>query len=992
MASFVFVHGSGQNASCWSRVASALTARGHAVATPELPKRAADGGLEGHAARIAAAIDGPRAVVVAHSFSGVFLPLVAQARDCGLLVFLAAVVPEPGKSVREQFAEDPSMFGAEWIAAGARWFDPTQVASLAREFLFHDCDEATLAWALPTVELFETRHLVTEPSPFTRWPEVPVASIVATGDRTLSPDWSRRATRRVLGTEPIEMASRPLPARLAAGRARGTPRAARGQPIALTDPRGSCAERRRATIRDRLEPVWAMAASLRRAVAERHDIPKASEQLLAETEWLGRLARQLVPVADQDDLVQDVLLQAMRREDRPVHVRGWLATVARNLATRRQQRERNRRSRERSVARPESGEPSAAETVEAFATHRAVVNAVMELDEPYRNAVLLRFWNGLPPREIARVTGAPVETVRTRIKRGVDRLRARLDTDAGNRMAWVAPLLHVGSVRRSLVNGALANGAPVAPVSLLAGVLTMKTAWIAAAVVASTLGLIATLAFHGDRRGADAAVDTATRSVRADGATDRVAAAPAEPDGARVPAPADARTGALLVRVRHHDGSAALDVGVYVRPRRPDALGIEARTGADGTFAFHDLPAGACLVLLDRGAERIVTVSPDAETECELRIARGVLVHGRVITLDAQPVADARVYAFDRRHEDLAVFLGRTDSTGRFVLRDVMPGLELCARADGWQPAGRRDLARVRGEPGDTVEVAIRLGARGEALYGTVLDASGRPAPHAWVGIAVDEDCRKRIDGLEKVRTDEDGMLDRDTFFVRADSDGRFATTEVPWGDVAVLARGAGAQASQVGDTRVRVDKQVANQVVVQLHPGAAVFGTVRDETGAPYGGVRLRAEFHGNAGIGELAREFGHELADRYCVTAADGSYRLEGLFAAAHRLRRTLDTDEYELERFELSAGEQKRLDVTVPRTWQLRVVVQDEHGSPLEGWGVILSDRARCPFATSNGCAPGPTGCGWRRGCATSATCSASTRPIRAASDACVDCRRS
>lgn len=49
MASFVLVHGSGQNAGCWSRVGNLLRARGHEVAAPDLPKRAADRGLEEHA-------------------------------------------------------------------------------------------------------------------------------------------------------------------------------------------------------------------------------------------------------------------------------------------------------------------------------------------------------------------------------------------------------------------------------------------------------------------------------------------------------------------------------------------------------------------------------------------------------------------------------------------------------------------------------------------------------------------------------------------------------------------------------------------------------------------------------------------------------------------------------------------------------------------------------------------------------------------------------
>ena len=82
------------------------------------------------------------------------------------------------------------------------------------------------------------------------------------------------------------------------------------------------------------------------------------EALLAETAWLGRLATQLVPEADRDDLVQDVLLSAMRSGGRRGHLRAWLATVARNLAARRRTRDRNRRAREQRVGRLESGEPS----------------------------------------------------------------------------------------------------------------------------------------------------------------------------------------------------------------------------------------------------------------------------------------------------------------------------------------------------------------------------------------------------------------------------------------------------------------------------------------------------------------------------------------------------------------------------------------------------------------------------------------------------------
>lgn len=203
MASFVLVHGSGQNASCWAEVGAVLTARGHDVAAPDLPKHEPGWRLEDHAALIAESAGDPETVLVGHSFSGVFLPLAARIRRCGLMVFLAAVIPEPGRSVRDQFTADPTMFSPAWIEAGPRWFDATQTERLAREFLFHDGDEHAVARALPTVELLETRSLITQPAPFATWPGVPAASIAATLDRTLSPEWIRRTSRRVLGVEAV---------------------------------------------------------------------------------------------------------------------------------------------------------------------------------------------------------------------------------------------------------------------------------------------------------------------------------------------------------------------------------------------------------------------------------------------------------------------------------------------------------------------------------------------------------------------------------------------------------------------------------------------------------------------------------------------------------------------------------------------------------------------------------------------------------------------
>lgn len=207
MSRFVLVHGSGQNSSCWLRVRDELRDLGHEIVTPELPKNAPDWKLLDYAAHIAASVPGPGSIVVGHSLCGVFLPLVPQLMDCALLVYLAAVIPQAGKSVREQFADDPTMFSKAWIDSGPDWFDPTKREALARDFLFHDCDQPTLNWALTTLENMDTQYVVTQPSPLPTRRSTPSATIVATQDRTLSPNWIQRTSQRVLGHSAIEISA-----------------------------------------------------------------------------------------------------------------------------------------------------------------------------------------------------------------------------------------------------------------------------------------------------------------------------------------------------------------------------------------------------------------------------------------------------------------------------------------------------------------------------------------------------------------------------------------------------------------------------------------------------------------------------------------------------------------------------------------------------------------------------------------------------------------
>jgi RNA polymerase sigma-70 factor (ECF subfamily) len=163
---------------------------------------------------------------------------------------------------------------------------------------------------------------------------------------------------------------------------------------------------------------------------------------LAHSEWVAELARELVRDAhDAEDLAQSARLAALERPpDARASLRGWFATVLRNLRRSELKTTARRAQREASVARELASEPHD-DVFERFETQRMVSAAVAQLDEPYRTAILLRYFEGLAPREIARRTRVPVRTVHTHLARGLGRLRSTLDRrHGGDRSRWFAAL------------------------------------------------------------------------------------------------------------------------------------------------------------------------------------------------------------------------------------------------------------------------------------------------------------------------------------------------------------------------------------------------------------------------------------------------------------------------------------------------------------------------------------------------------------------------
>lgn len=146
------------------------------------------------------------------------------------------------------------------------------------------------------------------------------------------------------------------------------------------------------------------------------------------------LAVHVVPRADAEEIVQDVFVRVWRSalrfdEDRGSFV-AWLMTIARNRVLDELRRHgRNRRSLEEiEEVLLHSADPSVdlEEAVWSQQRRQAMLEALRELPEEQRRAVVLAYFGGLTRASIARELGWPLGTVKKRIQLGLQKLRRAL--------------------------------------------------------------------------------------------------------------------------------------------------------------------------------------------------------------------------------------------------------------------------------------------------------------------------------------------------------------------------------------------------------------------------------------------------------------------------------------------------------------------------------------------------------------------------------------
>jgi RNA polymerase sigma-70 factor, ECF subfamily len=149
--------------------------------------------------------------------------------------------------------------------------------------------------------------------------------------------------------------------------------------------------------------------------------------------YLLRLARE--PAA-ADDLFQQTWLRVMEkigRYDASRNFESWLFSVAHNLAIDAWRGQRGESlddagdAGEPASARLRSGDPDALERLLDFERGAVLAACMQGLPAIHREVLTLRFEEDMKLEEIAEVAGVPLSTVKSRLRRALEGLRAAMD-------------------------------------------------------------------------------------------------------------------------------------------------------------------------------------------------------------------------------------------------------------------------------------------------------------------------------------------------------------------------------------------------------------------------------------------------------------------------------------------------------------------------------------------------------------------------------------
>jgi pimeloyl-ACP methyl ester carboxylesterase len=202
VSTFVLIHGAGDVGWYWHLVEAQLRKHGHDVVAPDLPCNDDSAGLKEYADTVVKAIGNRKnLIVVGQSFGGFTAPLVAARLPTDALILVAAMVPKPGETADEYWANTGYSDAVQARAArdGDLGQDPYVLfyhdvpRPLAEEALSHERAQSSTPGAAPW--------------PLQAWPDVPTHFVLCTEDRVFPSEWLGRVARERLNIVPDEIAA-----------------------------------------------------------------------------------------------------------------------------------------------------------------------------------------------------------------------------------------------------------------------------------------------------------------------------------------------------------------------------------------------------------------------------------------------------------------------------------------------------------------------------------------------------------------------------------------------------------------------------------------------------------------------------------------------------------------------------------------------------------------------------------------------------------------
>lgn len=411
-------------------------------------------------------------------------------------------------------------------------------------------------------------------------------------------------------------------------------------------------------------------------------IEPSLENLLSDQ---GSSMRRLACEIVGDPHVADDLHQEAWLRSRGVVLEGstahqWWRTVVRNLGKSLRLSDGARRNRERSTAKSGSA-PSAAEELERAEWITRIAREVQALPEASRTVIVMRFWDGLAPREIARRRECPVATVKSQLQRGLTRLRAALSDEEGRPLSGVVALALPAS-RSALLYPALLMQSPLKLVAV--------------ALVLGALGLWgfqrfsgppAAVEIAGAEEGAEiepsldggAGEDSGIEGEELDAANSLEGnrrSAELDPGGA-------ATSGVRLEgRIVGREGAPLEGAKLIFDAEELGAFGLGHITGADGSFVFEGLFAGRYGIRVEAPGHlpRDLTLDlPQVEAHrmLDLVLEPGRIVVGHVEDEGGLRVSNAEILLLEQPDPMEAVesrVLARSATDGRFQLEGLPAG------------------------------------------------------------------------------------------------------------------------------------------------------------------------------------------------------------------------------------------------------------------------------------------------------------------------------